>query len=221
MKIYVVKAQENWIVDRIASEWEQGNPDITVETPEEADIIWILAQWRWATVPQNLLQSKKVIVTMHHVVPDKFNSQEFRFRDQFVDCYHTPCDQTAEIIKHHTSKPIHVAGYWCNPKLWSEIDKEQCRKEMNLPQEAILIGSFQRDTEGHDLISPKLEKGPDIFCDMVERYKNTFYPPEKIEVVLAGWRRQYVMKRLDDAGIKYHYFEMPDLEVINKLYNAL
>ena len=31
-----------------------------------------------------------------------------------------------------------------------------------------LIGSFQRDTEGYDLKTPKLSKGPDIFCDIVE-----------------------------------------------------
>ena len=30
-------------------------------------------------------------------------------------------------------------------------------------KKTILIGSFQRDTEGHDMISPKLVKGPDIF----------------------------------------------------------
>ena len=31
-----------------------------------------------------------------------------------------------------------------------------------------LVGSFQRDTEGSDLISPKLIKGPDIFIEIVK-----------------------------------------------------
>ena len=29
------------------------------------------------------------------------------------------------------------------------------------------------------------------------------------------------MNRLDDTGIKYHYFELPSFEFINKLYNCL
>ena len=82
-----------------------------------------------------------------------------------------------------------------------------------------MIGSFQRDTEGHDLVSPKLVKGPDILCDYLERMQENLN--ENIEVVLAGWRRQYVMKRLDAAGIKYHYFEMCDFETLNELYNCI
>ena len=39
--------------------------------------------------------------------------------------------------------------------------------------------------------------------------------------MLAGWRRQYVMRRLDEVGIKYHYFELPSFEMINELYNCL
>jgi glycosyltransferase involved in cell wall biosynthesis len=221
MKIYVLEAHENWIVDRIANEWKQHNPQTLVSKPEDADILWILAQWRWRTISPSLLSSKKVIVSMHHVVPNKFNVDEFKYRDQFVDSYHTPCKQTMDNIRPYTDKPIHVVGYWCNPSLWYEMDKSECREEMGLPEKSILIGSFQRDTEGHDLISPKLEKGPDIFCDMVEKYHKAYNAKQEIQVVLAGWRRQYVMNRLEKAGIKYHYFEMPELDVINKLYNAL
>jgi len=126
-----------------------------------------------------------------------------------------------EIIKHYTNKPIYVVGYWCNPELWHELDKKKCREELKLPEDVVLFGSFQRDTEGHDLISPKLEKGPDIFCKMVEKYHKNPNNLHEVQVVLAGWRRQYVMNRLKKSGIKFHYFEMPKLDVINKLYNAL
>ena len=68
------------------------------------------------------------------------------------------------------------------------------------------------------LKTPKLSKGPDVFCDMIEKIHQT---DNNVEVVLGGWRRQYIMKRLDDAGITYHYFELPPLETINKLYNCL
>ena len=42
-----------------------------------------------------------------------------------------------------------------------------------------------------------------------------------LQVLLAGWRRQYVIGRLEKAGIKYQYFERPDLSVVNNLYNCL
>jgi glycosyltransferase involved in cell wall biosynthesis len=41
------------------------------------------------------------------------------------------------------------------------------------------------------------------------------------EVLLAGWRRQYVISRLKKMGVKYHYFELPSFEVVNELYNCL
>jgi glycosyltransferase involved in cell wall biosynthesis len=44
---------------------------------------------------------------------------------------------------------------------------------------------------------------------------------KNLEVVLAGWRRQYVMNRLQNSDIKYHYFEMPSFETVNKLYNSI
>ena len=44
---------------------------------------------------------------------------------------------------------------------------------------------------------------------------------KNVEVVLGGLRRQYITTQLDKIGIKYHYFEMVDLEVINELYNCL
>ena len=38
-----------------------------------------------------------------------------------------------------------------------------------------IIGSFQRDTLGSDLISPKLEKGPDILADkLIEMIGNKY-----------------------------------------------
>jgi hypothetical protein len=38
---------------------------------------------------------------------------------------------------------------------------------------------------------------------------------------LGGWRRQYVKSRLDAAGIKYHYSELPSFSRLNDFYNML
>ena len=118
-----------------------------------------------------------------------------------------------------TTKPVFVQPFWANEKLWRPIeDKVSLRAKYGIPEDVNLIGSFQRDTEGHDLKSPKLEKGPDIFCDMVEKMHKA---NNNTEVLLAGWRRQYVISRLKEMGINYHYFELPSFEVVNELYNCL
>ena len=87
-----------------------------------------------------------------------------------------------------------------------------------MPQDSFLVGSFQRDTEGHDLISPKLEKGPDLLADYLEDLKSK---RQNLHVVLAGWRRQYIIERLKQAQISFTYFERPSQETINDLYQTL
>ena len=223
MKIFPLAANENWVVDRFVKEWCENNADITTHNAHEADVLWLVAGWCWNQVPKQMLENKKVILTVHHIVPEKFDQQQlnlFLFRDQFVDAYHVPCEKTQKQIKNLTSKPIFTIPFWSNPKLWYEInDKASLRKKYELNEEDFIVGSFQRDTEGSDLISPKLEKGPDIFCDkVIEMSKDS---NKKVTVLLAGWRRQYVMKRLEEAEIPFKYLELPDFTTINELYNCL
>mgnify|MGYP001584068740 CR=1 FL=1 len=222
MKIFTLSPNENWIVDRFVEEWNANNKDIIVDKPNDADIIWLAPAWAWRHVSLGMLTSKKVVATIHHIVPEKFKIDElneFKVRDQFVTAYHVPCQKTADQIRQYTKKDIHVIPFWVNPSVWYHMpDRLAIRKKYGLDEAAFLIGSFQRDTEGSDLKTPKLEKGPDIFCDIVEKYKSN---GADLTVVLAGWRRQYIMNRLDVAGIKYHYFEMADFATLNELYNAL
>ena len=218
MKIYLNDPKESWIVDRIRKEWYENNQNVVTNKIDECDILWIVAPWQWTRIPQKYLQSKKVVCTIHHIVPDKFNSgnmREFLIRDKFVDAYHVPNKYTEYLVKQLTQKPVNVASYWFNSELWSPMDKQECRSDLEISNDRFVIGSFQRDTEGSDLISPKLEKGPDLFCDYVEKIAN-----EKTLVLLGGWRRQYVTSRLEIAGIEYKYIELAPIEDIKKMYAA-
>jgi glycosyltransferase involved in cell wall biosynthesis len=223
MKVFTLAPSENWICDRFTKEWKNAFPKINTEDPESADIIWLLADWCWNQVHPNLLMAKKVVASVHHITPEKFDEREkqmFQIRDQFIDVYHVPCKKTHDQIRKLTSKPIATFPFWVNSKIWSNKREQvvSLRAKYNLPQSAFLIGSFQRDTEGHDLISPKLEKGPDLLCDAIARFSKV---KKNVQVVLAGWRRQYVMNRLKNENIPYHYTELPPFEVVNDLYNCL
>lgn len=232
-KVFVLAPREDWIVDRFVKEWNEDNADISTWNLGAADVIWLLADWCWQQVPLHQLRDKKVIVTVHHIVPEKFSAaalNEFRLRDQFVTAYHVPNKHTEAFIRPLTQKPIHIIPYWANQKIWRPAGtRESLREKHGLPKDGYLIGSFQRDTEGHDLKSPKLEKGPDLLCDWLDQMQNYAdggkgivrgaYIP--LHVVLAGWRRQYVIGRLEARGISYTYFEKPSQEVINELYQTL
>ena len=81
-----------------------------------------------------------------------------------------------------------------------------------------MIGSFQRDTEGSDLISPKLIKGPDIFLEIVN---DIFLHNKNLKVVLTGKRRNYLIENMKKKGIPFRYFEMVNSSHLNELYNIL
>lgn len=116
--------------------------------------------------------------------------------------------------------------------------KLMLRQKYQLPVNSYLIGSFQRDTEGvgcdSDDPKPKLEKGADLLADfIIHKHKMNLAEIEinagiclspllnKIHVVLAGWRRQYIMKRLDEANVPYTYFENPPITNVRELYQTL
>jgi glycosyltransferase involved in cell wall biosynthesis len=218
VKIFVLAPRENWICDRIADEWKRNIGDISTDNIAEADIIWLLAGWCWNHVPQQLLSTKKVVLTVHHIVPEKFTQekqQEFAFRDQFIDAYHVPNRKTADLVSQMTSKPIFIACYWYDPESWKEMPREECKKSLGLPEEKFIVGSFQRDTEGGTR-NPKLEKGPDLFCDYLSILKNE----KDLHILLGGWRREYVIDRLEAEKIPYTFIEKASLEMLGTMYNA-
>jgi len=220
MKIYVLAPRENWICDRIAEEWTSNNPDVTTDDPHEADILWLLAGWCWNHLSVDLLTSKKTIVTVHHIVPEKFDAskqKDFVFRDQFVDAYHVPNEGTGLLLRRLTSKPIFLASYWYDESKWESFDTGKARKELGLPKSSFIIGSFQRDTEGNSGL-PKLEKGPDILCEVIQKLSENI--SKHVHVLLGGWRRSYVTSELERMNISYTLSELASIEDLRKMYAA-
>lgn len=226
MKVFLLAPKEAWVVDRFCIEWYADNPDITIGNPYRADVVWLVADWAFDQISYELLKTKKVLTSVHHIVPEKFGAAElelFRIRDAVTTAYHVPCEKTKKQVEDILTqlgsvKPIHVRPFWINEALWSHDDRTKAREELKLDPSAFYVGSFQRDTEGSDLVSPKIEKGPDRFCDAIELLHKEGMKPVPL---LAGWRRQYVMNRLNIANIPFVYKELPNFPTIKKLYAAL
>ena len=221
MKIYINHADENWIVDRFRKEFYEHNSIISTENIADADIVWVIAPWSWKKIPRKYLKSKKVICTIHHIDEMKFietESKDFYKLDKYIDIYHTISNKSKSQLLKLTSKQIYNFPFWVNSKLWFEIkDKKQLRNKFDIHKSKFLVGSFQRDTEGKDGVSPKLSKGPDQFFEIV----NELNKSKEITVILAGYRRTYLINMLDNHQIDYLYYEKTSIEMLNELYNIL
>jgi glycosyltransferase involved in cell wall biosynthesis len=222
MKIFCHKPRESWIVDRMGLEYSQySRHEVSHESiTEDTEIIWLLASWCWNQIPVDVLRNKKVICTIHHEVPWKMDENRinnFKKRDEIVNHYLTYTEDTKSLIQKYSDKPVTIIPHWINENIWKKEKKEETRSLLSIDADSFLIGSFQRDTEGSDLKTPKLEKGPDIFLKVVKEISKT----KNVHVLLSGWRRQYVISELKDSSIPYTYVELPSQEKINSLYNAL
>lgn len=158
--------------------------------------------------PRPVHPSNTVILTWYHVVPDDPRIQYIPLLNQIVYRVHTSCQATKEKLisfgleeKKIIIIPLGVELPYFFPAQ-NITDKKLLRKKLNLPGNKILIGSFQKDGEGwDDGFSPKLIKGPDIFCQVVENLAKRY----DIHVVLTGPARGYVKKRLEKANVSYSH----------------
>lgn len=140
-----------------------------------------------------------------------------------INVIHTSCNVTRNhLIKYGiSSNKIVIIPIGIDLKDFCAVsnnEKEYLRKQNNVPANSFVIGSFQKDGNGWgEGLEPKLIKGPDVFCDVVE-YLNSKY---KIFVLLTGPARGYVKKRLNKANIAYKHVCLSDYKSIGKFYNML
>ncbi len=221
MKIYLNKARENWILDRLRKEWYEYNYDISSKLLINSDLIWIASPWTWKKLNQSILKKKKVVCSIYHIDFDKFteyDEREFKERDAYVDYYHVISQNTKLQLSSLTTKKIISIPFWVNQHNWYQIeDKSKLKDKYRIKEDYYLIGSFQRDSEGGDVKLPKLSKGPDRFLEIVKDINKE----KKVLVLLTGKKRNYIINALEENNIEYKYFEMVDIEKLNEFYNML
>lgn len=229
MKLFILsedlKIKNKWICDVFYEEFvshcnNYSNIEI-VDSPKKADTIWLLASWYYKKIDINLLMAKNVITTIHHIDNTKYieNKKMYDTLDKFTNVYHVICNKVYNDLSSITNKSIILSNFWINEKIFYHLDnKSELRSKYSIPSDHLIIGSFQRDTEGKDENLPKLSKGPDIFINIVNDMKNNNKNPF---VVLTGWRRTYIIHELEKLNIPYIYHELVDQSSLNELYNCL
>ena len=168
-------------------------------------------------------KGKKVIVTCFHIVDSDPRKLQITEKDGFVEKWHTSCEITKnKLVELGVSEekiriiPIGVDNKNYAPLVSSE--KALKKKTMEIKEDAIVIGYFQKDGNGWgEGETPKLIKGPDIFCNVIEKIAKEY----KIHVLLSGPARGYVKKRLKRANIPYSHYEFEEAKKVSDLYKVI
>lgn len=221
MKIYLSKINESWIIDRLKEEWISSNKINHANFRLFSDVVWLIAPWSLSKNYIKKIKNKKIIYSVYHIEEglNNYQTSSILQNDKYIDAYHTISSKTMSELSKLTNKPIYNIPFWINQNLWFSIEnKELLRKKYGFTKQDYLIGSFQRDTESHDLKTPKLVKGPDIFIKLIEKIKKQ---NKNLKIVLSGKNRNFIISELEKLNIPYRYFEMSSFEQLNELYNIL
>jgi glycosyltransferase involved in cell wall biosynthesis len=192
------------------------------------------AWWEGLTMcPRESLDGKRIIC---HVPGEPFRYLTLpghRFAMQMVGRWVTRTRQAVSQLSgigiRTTLIPYLVDVNTFNPIPPNNDALRSIRSEWGVPVDGYLIGSFQRDTEGSDLRSPKLAKGPEIFLEILLGLKRRGL---KFHVLLAGPRRHWLLEKLREESIPFTYVgrptEIDDIETnalprstLNLLYNLV
>jgi glycosyltransferase involved in cell wall biosynthesis len=98
-------------------------------------------------------------------------------------------------------------------------ERAAVRARLGVPDDAICIGSFQKDSPGWDNSSHEMKwlKGPDVLADVLERLAQRY----RLYILLTSPARGYLIERLERAGIAYRHDVLPDHAALVSYYHAL
>jgi len=152
-------------------------------------------------------KSNRVVVTYYHIVPGDERVKSLNELDKFVDIWHTASTLTKRELTENgiPGEKIVTIPLGVDLDLFRPLpaeEKIELRKKIGIPENCLIIGSFQKDGVGwNDGYEPKLIKGPDIFCNVIKKLK-TKYP---VFVLLTGPARGYVKRKLEEIGVPYKH----------------
>jgi glycosyltransferase involved in cell wall biosynthesis len=168
-------------------------------------------------------KSNKIVVTWFHISPDDKRVKFIPEADKHVDLWHTSCNITRDKLIEFgvPGEKIVVIPLGVNLSAFSmptPQQKENIRSKLGISKGKIVIGSFQKDGNGWGKgLEPKLIKGPDIFCSVVEKLSRRY----DLFVILTGPARGYVKRRLENLGISYSHHFLNEPEDVALYYKAL
>lgn len=229
--IQYISDEANWVLDEIAKSLKKNlsNQPFNV-TPlskkiyrQKKGIFHYSAVYFLPELIKNYQSNQTCILTYFHI--EDATSPRLTLLKEHIDkiqFIHTSNEQTKKTLieKEIPKEKIKIIPIGLDVKLFQlNLSKEQAQSNLGIPKNAMVIGSFQKDGNGwEEGNTPKLIKGPDVFCDVMEALKAKGLP---IFVLLTGPARGYVKNRLTAAGIPFLHHNLSDYSKIGRYYRAL
>lgn len=216
MKLAIQGPGAKWILDRICNDYRKFTRHEIVRLFDYPDIFWCLDVFSFPLLYRSIPEKCLSVIHVHHINRENIGEYDFSILNKA-----NACIASNKIVENELSKyiniPIYRIPYWLLSEYTKTINKEkvsQLRKQFSSNNE-VLIGSFVKDGNGQNGDLPKLSKGPDILIKLLVML-NTFL---KIKVILAGYARNYVVRKLKEHKIPYIYMEK--YNDISSLYDCL
>jgi glycosyltransferase involved in cell wall biosynthesis len=181
---------------------------------------------------------KKILLTCSNFIPSDTNdfilSHEFNLANKMSPYWIAPSRKQQTILNQKGIDAFYYPfeipdkAFFC---MRGMLPKESLLAKWGIPHKIVegrlIIGSFQRDSLGSDLLTPKWQKGPELLIDLVKHL-----PKNKFVLLLAGPRRHYVIQACKNMNIPYYYvgnetyqddinFNSIDYKSMNELYNLV
>lgn len=163
--------------------------------------------WAQLSASRNffLRLKRRIIATVTNKL--ETNNGDYLRSKKWVTLWIAPSKKQFEILK---AAGVNVAyqPFYVNKGVFKRSDKSrnEVAALLDIDKELIkgkfLIGSFQRDTLGTDLITPKWQKGPELLIEIL----STLPDRDKWLLVLAGPRRHFIINECEKRGIPYYYY---------------
>lgn len=168
----------------------------------------------------NLDKTNNHILSWHHIPSDETYAKLIRYLNTKLDLI-----QTSNIISKKKliefgfeEKKIVVIPLGVDLlkfKRYNKDKRKQLKKKFELPEDKIIIGSFQKDDWKNGI--PVERKGPDIFCEVMEELNKNF----EIHILLTGPGRIYIKNRLEKNKIPYTHIFLNNYWDVVECYNVL
>lgn len=188
-------------------------------------------RYRWLCYFKNIFSKKLIAVITNDIT---FTPEKLNFLKKFVDICIVPSEKIFKFLKERKIKAYKIP-FFIEPKLFKplSLSKQKICEKLRIDymsiKDKIIIGSFQRDSLGKNLLSPKWQKNPNLLIEILEKL-----PKEKYLLLLAGPRRHYIIQKCEEKNIPYLFYgdktaivskkddifiNNLDLTTINYLYN--
>jgi glycosyltransferase involved in cell wall biosynthesis len=205
---------------------------VEVATAGEADVVHSMWEYALLTSDPQRFEGKRVLCTFCNDVL-RTHEQACMIHARDVVGLWIAMSRKAEQDARALRLPVVYLPQTISPVLFTAApppgeSRRSLRQRFGLPEQAYVISSFMRDSLGSNLLSPKPQKGVEMWLEIVSRLHSGGYP---VHALLAGPRRHWLRHALRTRGVPYTFIgrEIPgdDNEVnildpasIHALYHA-